>query len=316
MIPLISIIMACYNEKLEWIEQSIESILNQTYRNIEFIVVCDNPKNYELKQMLLKYKEKDKRIKVILNEKNLGLIKSLNTALVECNGQYIARMDADDVSHLDRIDKQVSFLERNKNIDLVMSYANTIDESGKKIGKKKLSPVKTDKIKNTLKTRNISVHPTWMFRSNILVDLKGYNEVKYVEDYEFLCRCITQGYSINTIPEILLDYRIRRDSVCNSNRLLQQANFQIVNKFYKQILKYGGIISKEYLENEINKCNLSKFQNNVDKAKQLINSNKYIKGYILLFWLYANSSLKRRQLLNEIFYKAYHIKIRVLKEEY
>lgn len=93
----------CYNEKQDWLTESINSILNQTYLNLEFIIVLDNPENIELKNILNEYKLKDSRVKLLINEVNKGLVFSLNRALKECSGDYIARMDADDISHLDRI---------------------------------------------------------------------------------------------------------------------------------------------------------------------------------------------------------------------
>ncbi|MEW8956830.1 glycosyltransferase family 2 protein, partial [Clostridium sp.] len=115
--PKISIIMAAYNETRQWLSKAIESILNQSYRDFEFIIILDNPKNQELKDLITEYLKKDGRIKFFINEENLGLIKSLNKGIKEAKGEYIGRMDADDICYLNRLQVQLDFLESNKDID-------------------------------------------------------------------------------------------------------------------------------------------------------------------------------------------------------
>ena len=88
----VSVIMCVYNEQEIWLREAIESILSQTYNNIEFIIILDNPHNYELKEIINEYSMKDSRIKLIVNEKNIGLIKSLNKGLGISKGKYIARL--------------------------------------------------------------------------------------------------------------------------------------------------------------------------------------------------------------------------------
>ncbi len=122
---MISVIMSTYNEENMLIRQAVESILNQTYSEFEFIIVLDNPKNIEIANLIQEYASRDKRIVILKNEKNLGLVKSLNKALEISKGEYIMRMDADDISEKDRIEKEYKFLKEN-NLDLVAreSYKN------------------------------------------------------------------------------------------------------------------------------------------------------------------------------------------------
>lgn len=117
--------MSTYNEENMLIRQAVESILNQTYSEFEFIIVLDNPKNIEIANLIQEYASRDKRIVILKNEKNLGLVKSLNKALEISKGEYIMRMDADDISEKDRIEKEYKFLKEN-NLDLVAreSYKN------------------------------------------------------------------------------------------------------------------------------------------------------------------------------------------------
>src|SRR5690625_452840 len=99
--PDITVLMSIYNEDMLWLRDSIESILNQTYQNFEFIIINDNPSNDINKVILKEYIKKDNRIKIIENDTNLGLTLSLNKGLRESTGLYIARMDADDIAHKD-----------------------------------------------------------------------------------------------------------------------------------------------------------------------------------------------------------------------
>lgn len=109
----ISVVMSTYNEPVEWVEKSIRSILNQTYDNIEVIVICDNPDNKGIVDLLNLIKEGDNRVVLHFNERNKGLIYSLNKAINLSSGEYIARMDADDISLPTRLSEQILYLEEN-----------------------------------------------------------------------------------------------------------------------------------------------------------------------------------------------------------
>ncbi|QFJ55859.1 glycosyltransferase family 2 protein [Pseudobutyrivibrio xylanivorans] len=112
---MISVIMSVFNEKIDWIKQSVQSILNQTYANLEFIIVIDNP---NVDKSVLLYLNGlphiDSRVKILMNEKNVGLAISLNRALAVATGELIARMDADDISEIDRLEKEIKYLMNHK----------------------------------------------------------------------------------------------------------------------------------------------------------------------------------------------------------
>ncbi len=298
---LVSVIMACYNEEIEWINKSIQSILNQTYTNLEFIIICDNPKNIELKEVLLNYGDLDERVKLHFNENNLGLIESLNIGLKNCTGNYIARMDADDISHIDRIRKQIEYFEKNRNIQFVMSGVNIINELDEHIGKTK--ELKHKNIYKLLSYGNISIHPTWMFKREILQKVHKYNEVKYVEDYDFLCRTILEGYKVGFISDYLLDYRVRENGITKSRRAEQEFIYQIVIESYRNSLKRG----KEYNVNielkSIDKNKIKRFEEEHERfqvAKNNLRRGKVIKGILEIFKIILESKIKRKQIINFI----------------
>ena len=103
----VSVILSAYNEEERWFREAVESIINQSYENFELILILDNPNNTLLEGIINEYVNKDNRIIYIKNEKNLGLVKSLNKGLSYCRGEYIARMDADDISLPERIEEEL-----------------------------------------------------------------------------------------------------------------------------------------------------------------------------------------------------------------
>ena len=181
---LISVIMSIYNEKESWIKESIESILNQTHKNLEFIIIIDNPTREDLIKVVKKYAKKDNRIKYFINIENKGLVYSLNRALEYCNGEFIARMDADDISHLNRFEKQLEYLKKNK-LDLIGSNVNLFNEKGVFYTTNKLLSHKY--IKRLLAFGTIGiVHPTFFAKSEVFKKLNGYKNALHAEDKEFL----------------------------------------------------------------------------------------------------------------------------------
>ena len=170
----VSVIMATYNTPKEYLINAIESILNQTYSNIEFIIVCDGSvADYDIVK-----KFKDKRIKIILHENNKGLPSSLNEAINMATGEYILRMDSDDISLKDRIKEQVQFLEKHNKIDICGMYAKVFGEKNYIMTVFMHNP---KYIGSQLLYRTCLVHPAVAFRASIF---KSEN-IRY--DEEFLC---------------------------------------------------------------------------------------------------------------------------------
>lgn len=131
--PKISVIMSIYKEPVEWVRQSIDSILAQTFSDFEFIIVNDRPDRIENTELLNEYKLKDCRIVVLANETNIGLTKSLNRALDIATGVYIARMDADDISLSHRFQTQVDYLDMHPEICGCGSWTGSINEAGERM---------------------------------------------------------------------------------------------------------------------------------------------------------------------------------------
>ena len=257
--PKISIIMSVYNG-MPYLKEAIESILIQTYRNFEFIIVDDASKDNTwpyLKSL------RDKRIKLIKNKKNLGLAASLNKALKKAQGDYIARMDADDVSLSTRLETQLRFLEKNSNIDICGSFVEVIDERGKLIGKIK-KPTLDSQIKKKLFWLTPLLHPTWFARKELFIKLKGYDpEWDYVEDFEFLTRA--KDYKMANIPKNLVLFRSQaaRRSQARIEKIYKRSLMLRIKIFKEQKLGffYLPILVRSYISTYLLPTRLKIFLN-------------------------------------------------------
>lgn len=258
---LISVIMSTYNEKMDWLKASIESILNQTYSKIEFIIVLDNPDNTMIKSVVSDYANRDERIIVVENEKNIGLTNSLNKALAYCNGEYIARMDADDISDHTRLYKQLVYLKKY-NYDLIGSKVRIIDESGNVLQKSSNHPVSNTFINSILKYDNCVPHPTWLVKREVYTDLNGYRNLHTCEDYDFLLRC-SQKYRIGNCNDVTLTYRLNSSSISRSNALKQFLSAKYLQKNYKNI----HLINQSEIDKYVNKRTTRNTEENFDKAQ-------------------------------------------------
>lgn len=227
----IAVIMSAYNEQKEWLEESIESILNQTYQNIHFYIVLDNPKNEMLHQVIAGYAGKDERITYLKNPENLGLVGSLNKAIGCVEEEYVARMDADDVSDRTRLEKELEFLKENK-LDFVMAGADFIYEDGKKGPGDAIPELLPEKFQEVQKYGNASIHSSWLLKKSVYDSLGGYREVKYCEDLDFVIRALQKQIRIGRMEEHLLFYRLRSSSVSMAYAMEQMEKAAYIRRIY------------------------------------------------------------------------------------
>lgn len=204
--PKISVIMSVYNDE-NYLKESIESILNQEFKDFEFIIVNDKSTDNSLKII---NKFHDKRILIINNKKNLGLTKSLNIALKLAKGKYIARQDADDISLPQRFKKQYSFLEKNPEIALLGTSIYRIDENSNEL--ETVLSFEQPSFKHMLNWNHFK-HGSVLFRKVLVNEIGGYNELfEYVQDYEFWLR-ISKRYKVRNLKDPLYKLRIHNASI-------------------------------------------------------------------------------------------------------
>lgn len=222
---LISVIMSNYNTPERYLREAIESVLGQTYNNFEFIIVDDCSTDNSLK-IIESYS--DPRITIIRNDINLGITKSLNKGLAFAKGEFVARMDADDICYENRFEKQIDFLKLNPDCIVCGTWIEQIDEYGENPNKKTLCRVipKKDIYSIYLLFGNYPniAHPSAMFRRKLLID----NNVKYDEayllaqDYKMWVDCNRFGECAN-VPEVLLKYRVHEKAASQEKRDLQRS---------------------------------------------------------------------------------------------
>lgn len=220
--------MAIYNEPIEWIRESIDSILNQTYEDFEFIIVNDNPDRTENCKILEYYCAKDRRIKIIQNLTNLGLTKSLNIAVRLAKGEFIARMDADDISLPQRLEKQISFMRDNLDCDYTSTDA-ILFSKGNEEGLKE-APKNNEQLASKLFSFNPICHPSVVLRrGSINIDNLYDEECLKSQDYELWLRLLVEGKKYLGLSESLIKYRIS-DQQISARQASSQREYASLSK--------------------------------------------------------------------------------------
>ena len=275
---LVSILMCIYKEPLNWLEKSIESVLNQTYQNKQIIIILDNPNYVEAQQLLEEYKKRYNYLSYHINNINLGLVKSLNKGLKLCNGDYIARMDADDISKLDRIENQISYLE-NYNYDIIGTKVYSFSENFK-IERETLYSNKACKL--ALFCCPCMAHPTWLAKRKVYEKNKGYRDIDACEDYDFIIRAVKNNFRIGNIPKVLLYYRDN----CNSISHIKDSRQFVISKFLAKKWQLGYIPSEKDIEKYIKSVSYKKkisFYRNLKKIEEELTVSNDILYKIKLY---------------------------------
>lgn len=203
--------MAVYNTNPQWLRKSIESILNQTFKNFEFLIVLDVPTD-DSESIVREYSKKDSRIRVIQNKENLGLTKSLNIGIASSKGRYIARMDSDDISLPDRFIEQYQYLEEHPDVAAVGSLVFTKFKNIIFLDSW-TSNEETFKIRTLFGNAGIP-HPTAMIRKSVLTAHNVQYDERYrkSQDYKLWLDLMPYG-KIDTILKPLLYYRVHENQL-------------------------------------------------------------------------------------------------------
>jgi len=212
--PRVSVIMSVFNRE-KTVARAIDSILAQTFQDFEFII-CDDGSSDSSLSILEQYAQKDSRIVILRNEKNLGLPTSLNRCLEIAQGEYVARMDDDDISYPTRFQKEVDFLDDRSEYALVGTSRRTFDEEGV-WGIFNDGGVRSSK--DVFKGKCFT-HPTIMVRRDVLLEVGCYTNSPWTQkgqDYDLWCKIYEQGYKGYILEEILFDYYEKRDFVRNNS---------------------------------------------------------------------------------------------------
>ncbi len=225
---LISVLMAVYNTKVDYLREAVNSVLNQTYRNIEFVIIDDGSDKIETQSYLSDLK--DERIRIYRNSENCGLTKSLIKGMALCNGRYVARLDADDVALPNRIENQYRYIKKG-------NYA-IVGCNWFLIASKKKHPIcmyETEAYRIDMAFDNQGpIHSTFFIDKEKINALGiNYNE-NYAtsQDYGLLCDCISGNARIGFCPITLSGWRDHCDQISKTKKVYQKADASVIRRDY------------------------------------------------------------------------------------
>lgn len=223
----ITVLMSVYNSQ-RYIDESVQSIMAQSFKDFEFIIIDDGSFD-KTPEILKRYQDIDPRILVLRNETNMGLTRSLNRGIRHARGEYIARQDADDISMPERLEKQLYFMEHNKDYSCVGTFYTVINSRGKARYNMRL-PVKYNEIKKWLNTINPLCHGSVIFRRDAAYSAGLYREdYLYSQDYAFW-HALCKTHKLGNIPEFLYKLRLYPESSSTRNKLRQWESVFTIRK--------------------------------------------------------------------------------------
>ncbi len=263
--------MSAYNAE-KWIDKSIKSVLDQSFKNWEFIIVNDGSSD-KTKEILEKYSKADERIK-IFNKENTGLTKSLNFGLERCNGKYIARLDADDLCLPNRLSTQYDFMQQNPEVVLCGSYhyEKNGDTNNLKLCK---YPKSNNELKNNLlNVREFFSHSSSMFLKDTVKDFDGYSErFKKTQDFDLWLKLSSVG-KMSCIDQPLVEILKHDNSISKSNKGFDQYSYGVVAASLYLIYEEKNIWLDKIMDEKT-------WDNMMQEANDIIQSEPYVKGLML-----------------------------------
>lgn len=297
---LVSVIMSCYNEKEREIYLAIDSIIKQTYKNWELILICDNPKRVDLYTTLKKIYRNEKRIKIELNSKNIGLALSMNKAAKMASGKYLMRMDSDDICLETRMVDQLNYMI-TKELDLCCTNFIYIDEEDKQISIE-YKMYNNYNLKKLLPFENTIHHPTVMLKKECFDRVDGYRNFPCSQDYDLWLRLYDIEVRMGILKKVLLKYRIRRDSISQANRMKQINTIWYIQKCFWKRKKGIDIYSTENYNKYLKKNKVfdKKVEESFNKYKEikfmidLYRKKKKMDRCFLIIFLICKSEFYRK----------------------
>jgi len=270
--PKVTVIMSVWNGE-KYLQEAIDSILVQTFKDFEFLIINDGSTD-KTGEILESYN--DPRIKIINNEKNIGLTKSLNRGLKIAKGNYIARQDADDISMPERLEKETEFLKQNINVGLVGTDYLFINKKGKVVHIVKCLNGSRE-LKEKLLEGNQFGHGSVMLRRECIDKVGTYREeFKFAQDYDFYLR-IAEVYDVANISEPLYKWRINIKSVSVKKKALQDKYALLAIELAKERKQSG----KDKLQS-LNKEEIDKLLDELISDTRAKDRKKIAEGYY--FW--------------------------------
>ena len=282
---MISVVMPVYDAE-KYLDEAIQSILNQTYKDFEFIIINDGSTDKSL-EIIEKYKRQDKRI-VLITRENKGLVASLNEGIRISKGEYIARMDADDISFPSRFEEQISFMKTNLDIAICGSSVQLFNEDENfSISR---YPQKDNEIKFTLMFMSSFAHPAVMIR-RVVFDTLKYENLEYAEDYQLWTDIAIANFKMANLDKVLLKYRWHDEQISQKNGYKQREKSFEISKMYLSSIKGAEVIRKNLIinRNDSTPKNLYYLFHDINKYRKKIDiPDKYYLGAIRIILRMSN----------------------------
>jgi glycosyltransferase involved in cell wall biosynthesis len=239
--PRVTVLMPVFNAS-PYLREAMDSVLNQTLTDLEFLIIDDGSTDGSI-EIIRTYT--DPRIRLLFNERNLGISATLNRGIKESASELIARMDADDISYQERLEKQVRYMEANADCGLLSSWARVVTSA--------LEPVRVEKYHHEFYYYNLNFecwiyHPTVIFRKHAAEKVGMYSK-PFSEDYDLFWK-LAREFRISNIDEVLLDYRLSPTSL---NTVTKKVEYDIANRenVIRNLRHYMGsdyFIPEDWLE--------------------------------------------------------------------
>ena len=216
---------------------SIDSVLNQTVKTDDFVIVCDGELTDALNEMLAAYeKEHDGLFHIVRLPQNVGLGAALRHGVPLCKNELIARMDDDDIARENRCEREVQFMQEHPEVALVGSNVSEFDDDPQKPLRIKTMPIGYESIRKFSKKRNPFNHSTVMFRKKAVLDCGNYSEMRTNQDVDLWVRMLNKGYICENIDEVLVDFRFDKNTLA---RRKEWKNSQLLIAVWKNFRKLG-----------------------------------------------------------------------------
>jgi len=231
-----SVLMTFYKkDNPQFAKISIDSMLAQTHKTDDFVIVCDGELTDELYAVINEYAEKNPSLfNVIKLEKNMGLGYALRTGVPHCKNELVARMDNDDIAKPERCEHEVVYLENNKECALLSAHMNEFENDPEKPARVKKVPIGFENIKKYSRRRNPFNHSAVMFRKSAVIEAGNYSEMRTNQDVDLWVRMINKGFNCENLDEILVDFRFDSNTL---DRRKEWKNIKLLIDVWKNFKK-------------------------------------------------------------------------------
>lgn len=254
-----SVLMSIYKcDKADEVKYALDSVLNQTRKPDQIVLVLDGPVTEKLHDLVYGYADREPTIELVPLEKNVGLGKALSIGLTYCRHEYVARMDSDDYSLPERFEKQIAFLEAHPEVDVLGGQIAEYDSMMERELAVRTVPLTMEDIEARMKSRNGMNHVTVMYKKSAVLAAGNYQHCPYFEDYYLWCRMIKAGYRFSNLDTVLVNVR-------TGEGMYQRRGGKTYNNaikgFQKKILEHGIINRLQYTKNLIIRLGVANMPN-------------------------------------------------------